>query len=1060
MKKKNFGKYSFKFDYPDLVEFQISSFDDFVSNKLNKLFADFSPIKDYSEKEFELHFKDFKFETPKLNAKEAKENNLSFEAPLKVRCSLKIKSIGEERENEVYFCDFPMITERGTFVLNGVERVLVSQLIRSPGVFFTANFFYGQKFFGAKVIPNRGAWLEIETDHNGILWIKIDRKRRVPATTLLRFFELQSDEEIINTFSKDMDGAPVNYIEETLKKDFTKNRDEAIIEIYGHLRPGDLATLENAETYLKGMFFNYQRYDLSEVGRWRMRQRLNMEGQEKITREDLLLTKEDIIATIKEIIRLNKDPEAQPDNIDHLGNRRIRTLAELLEARLRVGMLRMERIIKDRMSTVDLEEAEPRSIINPRPFSSQVKEFFTLSQLSQFMDNQNPLAELEHKRRLSAMGPGGLTRERARFDVRDVQPSHYGRICPIQTPEGQNVGLISHLALFSKLNQLGFLETPYFKVKDGKITSQAEYLNAYEEEKYVIAPATTKQDDKGVIKEKLVEARIGSKPGVIESKKVEYIDISPQQILSTASALIPFLEHDDANRALMGSNMQRQAVPCLNPEPPLVATGAEEKVARDSGQIVIAEDDGTIKEVDSTKIVLKTKKGDIEHGLLNYVRSNQYTAIHQKAVVNKGDKVKKGDILCDAASISEGQVALGKNLLCAFIPWRGANYEDALVISERVLKQDLFTSLHIEDFTCDARETKLGPEITTNDIPNVSEEKLRNLDSDGIIRIGAEVEAGDILVGKISPKGKEELTPEEMLLKKIFGEESQEIKDTSLVLSHGKRGKVIRVQVFEREKGDLLEPGVIKKIHVEIAYLRKISVGDKLAGRHGNKGVIAKVLSPAEMPFLEDGTPVDIIFNPLSVASRMNIGQIFEIHLGFAANKLGYQAICPAFDGPTEQDIKDELVKAGFSEDGKSTLYDGKTGMAFDSKITVGYMYVLKLIHMVEDKIHMRSIGPYSLITQQPLGGKAQFGGQRFGEMEVWALEGYGAAHTLQEMLTIKSDDVPGRAETYESIVKGEEIKTPHIPSSFNVLVSELKSLGLDIEVIKTEKEVQGDINN
>jgi len=1051
MKKKNFGKYSFKVKYPELIKFQIENYQEFLEKGLKELFNEFSPIKDYAEKEFELYFKDYKFDPPKYTANEAKENNLSFEAPLKVRCSLKIKSLNEEREGEVYFCDFPMITERGTFILNGVERVVVSQLIRSPGVFFNVNYFYNQKLFGAKIIPERGAWLEFETDHNGVLWVKIDRKRRVPATTLLRFFGIEATEDIKNIFEKDLEGAFIDYIEETLKKDVTKNKNEAILEIYSHLRPGDLATLDNAKSYLYNLFFNSQRYSLSEVGRWRMIQRLGLENKEKIEKEDLFLDKNDIIFTIKEIIRLNKDPQAEPDNIDHLGNRRVRTIGELLESRLRVGMIRLERNIKDRMSTVDIAEAEPKTIINTRPFASQVKEFFTLSQLSQFMDNQNPLAELEHKRRLSAMGPGGLTRERARFDVRDVQVSHYGRVCPIQTPEGQNVGLITHLALFSKINPYGFLETPYFKVEKGRVLKDIVFLNAYEEEKYVIAPATTSRDENGMIKDKVVEARIGGHPGMIEREKVNFIDVSPQQILSTSSSLIPFLEHDDANRALMGSNMQRQAVPSLGSEPPLIATGIEEVVAKNSGQIIIAEEDGVVKEVDANHIKIKTKSGEKEYNLLNFVRTNQYTAIHQKPIVKKGDKIKKGDVICDASSIKDGELSLGKNLLCAFVPWRGANYEDALIISERVLKEDYFTSLHIEDFTCDVRETKLGPEITTNDIPNVSEEKLANLDKDGIIRIGAEVKEGDILVGKISPKGKEDLTPEEMLLKKIFGEESQEIKDTSLVLPHGKRGKVIRVKVFEREKGDVLEPGIIKRVQVEIAYLRKISVGDKLAGRHGNKGVIAKILPEEEMPFLEDGTPVDIIFNPLSVASRMNIGQIFETHLGMAAKKLNYQAICPAFDGPTIEEIKEELKKAGFSETGKETLYDGRTGLPFKEKITVGYMYVMKLIHMVEDKIHMRSIGPYSLITQQPLGGKAQFGGQRFGEMEVWALEGYGAAYSLQEMLTVKSDDVPGRAETYEAIVKGEEIKTPNIPSSFNVLISELKSLGFNIELIKKE---------
>jgi len=1050
MKRKNFGKYSFKYPVPDLIKFQIESYNNFLKHGLRKLFNEFSPIKDYTEREFELYFEDYKLEEPEISAYEAKVNNLSYAAPLIVKCNLKIKSLKEEKRAEVYFCDFPLITERGTFILNGVERVIVSQIIRSPGVCFTATTFYEKKLFGAKIIPDRGAWLEFETDPKGVIWVKIDRKRRVPATTLLRVFGVETNEEIKKTFEKELEGAEIDYIKETLKKDPTKNREEAMLEIYSHLRPGDLVTIENAREYIRNLFFNKKRYDLSEVGRWHTNQRL-YQGKKDI--DSPLLTKDDIVYTIKEIINLNKNPKAQPDNVDHLGNRRVRTVAELLEARLRVAFLRMERAIKDRMSTIQPSEAEPRNIINPRPLVSLIKEFFTLSPLAQFMDNQNPLSELEHKRRLSAMGPGGLNRKRAGFEVRDVQASHYGRICPIQTPEGQNVGLITHLALFARLNPLGFLETPYFKVKDGKITSEVVYLNAHEEERYNIAPATTPHDKNGRFTQKIVEARVKGEPSVISAKKIDFIDVSPQQILSVASSLIPFLEHDDANRALMGSNMQRQAVPCVKLEPPLVATGMEEKVARDSRQVVVAEEDGEVLEVDASHITIKTKNGERKtYELLNFVRTNQYTTIQQKPIVNKGDKVKKGDILTDGPAICQGQLALGRNLLVAFMPWRGANYEDAIVLSERVLKEDIYLSCHIEDFVCDVRETKLGPEITTNDIPNVSEAKLKNLDKDGIIRIGAEVKAGDILVGKVSPKGEEELTPEEMLLRKIFGEEAKQIKDTSLTLPHGKRGKVIRVKVFDRAKGDKLEPGVIKRIQVEVAYLRKISVGDKLAGRHGNKGVISKILPEEEMPFLEDGTPVDVILNPLSVASRMNIGQILETHLGFAAKKLGYQAICPPFDGPTEEDIKKELKKAGLPEDGKVTLYDGRTGLPFPQKVTVGYMYIMKLIHMVEDKIHMRSIGPYSLITQQPLGGKAQFGGQRFGEMEVWALEGYGAAYTLQEMLTIKSDDVPGRAAAYEAIVKGQEIKTPNIPSSFNVLLAELKSLGLNVELIRQKK--------
>ena len=1050
MKKKNFGIYSFKFPYPNLIKFQLDSYENFLQNSLRNLFREFSPVKDYAGKEFELYFEKFILKDPEMTPMEAKSNNASYEAPLFVLCNLKIKNTGDSIKREVYFCDFPLITERGTFILNGVERISVYQLIRSPGVFFTINIFYGKKLAGAKIIPNRGAWLEFETDPLGVIWVKIDRKRRVPSTTLLRIFGLETNEDIKKAFEKSLEGGEIDYIEETLKKDLSRNKEEAMVEIYSHLRPGDLATLENAKEYLTGMFFNSQRYDLSEVGRWRIKQRLSQPEIKAPSQKYQLLTLEDIVLTIKEIIRLNKDPKAEPDNIDHLGNRRIRTITELLESRLRVGMLRMERIIKDRMSTIEISEAEPKNIINPRPFASQVKEFFTLSQLSQFMDNENPLAELEHKRRLSAMGPGGLTRERAGFEVRDVQPSHYGRICPIQTPEGQNVGLITHLASFAKIDRLGFILTPYFKVKDGRIIKKIEYLNAYQEEKYNIAPANTPQDSLGRILGKRIEARIKGEPGVIEAKKIDYIDVSPQQILSVAASLVPFLEHDDANRALMGSNMQRQAVPCLRPERPLVATGVEEKVARDSGQVIFAEDDGKITEVDASHIVLSTKKNTKKtYPLLNFVRSNQYTSISQRPIVVNGEKIKKGQVLADGVAIDSGELALGKNLLCAFIPWYGANYEDAIVISERLAKDDVFTSCHIEDFTCDIRETKLGPEVTTNDIPNVSETRLKNLDKEGIVRIGAEVKAGDILVGKVSPKGEEELSPEEMLLKKIFGEEAKEIKDTSLVLPHGKRGKVIRVKIFDRTKGNRLEPGVIKRIQVEIAYSRSIRVGDKLAGRHGNKGVISKILPEEEMPFLEDGRPVDIILNPLSVASRMNIGQILEVHLGFAAKKLGYQAVCPALDGPTETEIKEELRKAKIPEDGKVQLFDGRTGLPFKEKVTVGYMYMIKLIHMVEDKIHARSIGPYSLITQQPLGGKSQFGGQRFGEMEVWALEGYGAAYTLQEMLTIKSDDVPGRAATYEAIVKGEEIKTPNIPSSFNVLVSELKSLNLDVELIK-----------
>ena len=786
---------------------------------------------------------------------------------------------------------------------------------------------------------------------------------------------------------------------------------------------------------------------------------------------DRVLKLEDVTAVLKEIIRLNNDPQAEPDQIDHLGNRRVRTFNELLQNRLRIGMARMERVIKDRMSTLDIYTVTPAQLINPRPVMSVVKEFFTSSQISQFMDNENPLAELEHKRRLSATGPGGLARKRAGFEVRDVQPSHYGRICPIQTPEGPNVGLVSHLASFARINPYGFIETPYFKVEKCRVTSEVLYLSAHEEERYNIAHAGVPINEKGELVLEKVDARIKGKPGLIDRDKIDFIDVSPEQSISVATSLIPFLQNDDANRALMGSNMQRQAAPLINPEVPLVCTGIEERVARDSGQEVIAEEDGIVEEVDASHITIKIQKEPIRaagrregwspkskiqnkrYDLRTFIRTNQYTCFHQKPIVRKGQEIKKGDILADGGGISQGMLALGRNILVAFLPWRGGNFEDAILISEKVVKDDVYTSIHIENFTCDVRETKLGPEITTCDIPNVAEEKLKDLDEEGIVRVGAEVGPNDILVGKISPKGEADLTAEERLLRAIFGEKAREVKDSSLLMEHGKRGRVTGVKVFSRDLGYKLEPGVIKRIQVEVAAFRKIQAGDKLAGRHGNKGVVSKVLPEEEMPFLEDGTPVDIILNPLTVVSRMNLGQILETHLGWAAEKLGYLAVSPALAGATEKDIKEELKKAGLPEDGKIALFDGRTGLPFPKKITVGYVYMMKLIHMVEDKIHMRSIGPYSLITQQPLGGKAQFGGQRFGEMEVWALEGYGAAYTLQEMLTIKSDDVLGRAATYESILKGEEIKQPNVPASFNLLVAELKSLGLSVEVKEKPKE-------
>ena len=1066
MQVKNFTKAKVSLPLPYLVSIQKDSWRLFWERDLKELLLEISPIKDYTGKELELWFLDYKLDEPKYKTDlEAKQNNDSFEASLRVRTKLVNLKTKEIKEQEVYFTDFPLMTERGTFILNGVERVVVSQLIRSPGAFFTGQRIGGRNNFGAKIIPNRGAWLEFETEQSGAIGVRIDRRRKIMATTLLRAFGIEKEESLKETF-QDVDRGEIGYIEETLKRDTSHNQAEAFVEIYQRLRPGDLATPDTARELIENMFFNFERYDLSKVGRWRMWQRLprltpkaknsklKTKVEEEILPKDRVLKLEDVVEVVKEIIRLNNTPGAKPDQIDHLGNRRVRTLNELLQNRLRVGLMRMERIIKDRMSTLDIYSLTPTQLINPRPFMAVVKEFFTSSQMSQFMDNENPLAELEHKRRLSSTGPGGLTRERAGFEVRDVQPSHYGRICPIQTPEGPNIGLVGHMASFARINQYGFLETPYFKVEKGKVLSEIHYLSAYEEEKYNIASGAVEINEGGFIVPEKVEARIKGEPGVVEREKIDYIDVSSEQSISIATSCIPFLQNDDANRALMGSNMQRQAVPLFKPEPPLVATGVEKIVARDSGQVIVAQVDGVVTEADASRITIKPKNQKSKtYYLRTFIGTNQYTCFHQKPIVKKGKAVRKGDILTDGGAVAQGSLALGQNILVAFMPWRGGNFEDSIIISERLVKNDAYTSIHIEKFTCDVRETKLGPEVTTPDIPNVSEEKLKDLDEEGIVRIGAEVGPNDILVGKISPKGEQDLTAEERLLRAIFGEKAREVKDTSLLMEHGKRGRVVGVKVFSRELGHKLEPGVIKRIEVEVAQLREIKAGDKLAGRHGNKGVISKVLPEEEMPFMEDGTPVDIILSPMSVASRMNLGQILETHLGWAAEVLGYQAVSPALAGANETDIKKELKMAGLPEDGKITLYDGRTGVPFPQKITVGFIYMMKLIHMVEDKIHMRSIGPYSLITQQPLGGKAQFGGQRFGEMEVWALEGYGAAHTLQEMLTIKSDDVQGRAATYEAILKGEEIRNPNIPASFNLLVAELKSLGLAVEVKEKPKE-------
>lgn len=1098
---------------PNLIEVQLDSYKWFLEQGIKELLDEISPIKDFIGRDLELYFEDYYFDEPKFDETTSREKNLTYEAPLRARVKLVNRRTGEEKEQDIYLGDLPIMNQRGTFVINGIERVVVSQLVRSAGAFFTSEYYRGRRYYGAKLIPNRGAWLEFETDTNNVIWVKIDRKRKVAATSLLRAFGYATDEEIIPLF-KDVDVHPTNqYIESTLNKDAAHNQDDGLIEVYKRIRPGDLATPDNAKSLIHSMFFNFDRYDLGKVGRYKFNLRFDLntskDGIEKD--ENRILRPEDIVLIMREIIKLNISQD-EPDDVDHLGNRRVRAVGELVQSRFRIGLARMERIVKDRMSTMDVSLLTPGKLINARPIIGAVREFFMSSQLSQFMDQVNPLAELEHKRRLSSMGPGGLSRERAGFEVRDVHPTHYGRICPIATPEGPNIGLIGHLASYAKINEYGFIETPYRKVisnpaNDGKssageilredikddngsviaeqgvkitkelaqklskisnmekvpvkprVTNQIEYLNAFREEKSITTSATTSIEKDGYFLADQADARKHGEPSVVPVHEIDYMDVASKQIVSVATSLIPFLEHDDTVRALMGTNMQRQAVPCVKADAPIVGTGVEARAARDSGHLILAPADGEITFVDSARIIMTDKKGqEYEYVLNKFLRSNASTCLNQRPVVSLGQKVKLGDILADGESMDRGELALGQNILVAFMSWEGFNYEDAVIISERLVRDDRYTSVNIEHWQVDVRDTKLGPEVVTCDIPNVSEEKLKNLDENGIVRIGAEVSSGDILVGKITPKGETELSAEEKLLRAIFGEKARDVRDSSLYLEHGEHGKVVDIKIFSREEGDKLPPGVIKTIQVSVADLRKIQVGDKLAGRHGNKGVISKVVPIEDMPFLEDGTPIDMILSPLGVVSRMNLGQILETHLGLAANALGYRVATPVLDGVPEQIIKQELVRAGFPEDGQITVFDGRSGEPFDHKATVGYIYMLKLNHMVEDKIHQRSIGPYSLITQQPLGGKAQFGGQRFGEMEVWALEAYGAAHTLQEILTIKSDDVPGRSKAYESIIKGEEIKKLNIPESFNVLVRELKGLGLDVELLKDGKRIDGSI--
>ncbi len=1043
--KKYFSRYKKPLvEFPNLIEAQVKSFKWLVETGIGEVFKEFSPISDYSLKKFQLEFTSFSLSESKISENDSKINKTSYQGLLKARIKLTNKILGTIKEQEIFMSEFPLMTPHGTFIINGVERVIVPQLARSFGVFFTESEIKGNRYFGAKIIPARGVWIEIESEADGGIYIRIDKKRKFPATALLRAMGYETNEMILKAFAQNSIAEEI--IKICLEKDGIKSLNDSYIEIYKRLRDGDMATADNAKEFINSLFTS-ERYDLSPVGRFRFNQRFQKPmDEEALARRTI--SREDMVTVITNIIVLNNTPGSKSDDIDHLGQRRVRFVGEILQQKVRTGMMQIKRNIQDRMSIIDVDTAMPIQIINQRPLQARIKEFFTTNQLSQFMGQENVLAEIEHIRLLSALGPGGLTRERAGLEVRDVHPSHYGRICPIQTPEGPNIGLIVHLSTYARVNDFGIIETPYIKVKNGKITGEVVYLNALEEEKYNIAHAGTHYDEHGKIIEEKAEARIKTEPGTISRDQVDFIDVATNQAFSIATSMIPFLEHNNANRALMGSNMQKQAVPCVFPEAPLVATGVEELASRDSGRLIIAEMDGIVSYLDAKKIVVKGKK-ELTYNLINFLRNNNFSVFHQRPLVNVGDKIKKGDILADTNSTVDGQISLGQNIFVAFLSWFGSTYEDAIIVSERLVKKSKFTSVYLEEFICVVRDTKLGPEITTRDIPNVGELKLKDLDEDGIIRIGAEVRENDILVGKITPKGETELTPEERLLRSIFAEKARDVKDTSLRMEHGKRGRIIGVKIFSRDLGHTLEAGIIKKIVIEIAQIRNISVGDKLSGRHGNKGVISTILPEEDMPYTADGTPIDIILSPLGVPSRMNLGQILEMHLGMAANSLGYQAIVPPFLGAEHNEIKEELKKAELPENGKLKLFDGRTGEAFQQDIAVGYMYMLKLHHMVEDKIHMRSIGPYSLITQQPLGGKAQGGGQRFGEMEVWALEGYGAAYTLREMLTIKSDDILGRSQTFDSIIKNETIRPPNSPASFNVLLNYLRGLALDVDLKK-----------
>ncbi|AYO29409.1 DNA-directed RNA polymerase subunit beta [Biomaibacter acetigenes] len=1119
----SFSKIEEVMSMPDLIEIQKDSYKWFLDEGLAEVFKDISPIEDFTGN-LVLEFIDYTLENnPKYSVDECRERDVTYAVPLKVKVRLINKETGEVKEQEVFMGDFPLMTENGTFIINGAERVIVSQLVRSPGVYFDRQRDKnGRDLFAGTIIPNRGAWLEMETDSNEVIYVRVDRTRKVPITTLLRALGYGSNSQIMELLGED------EKILRTFEKDNTENQNEALLEIYKRLRPGEPPTVENARALLESLFFDPKRYDLAHVGRYKFNKKLRLRNRivgkisaenvedpktgeivlkkgERITRKmaetleslkikeikvlvvedraesrekavkvisngysddsrdgfstEKHITVEDIVASINYLLNLSYGI-GDIDDIDHLGNRRLRSVGELLQNQFRIGLARMERVVKERMTIQDVDTITPQGLINIRPVVAAIKEFFGSSQLSQFMDQTNPLAELTHKRRLSALGPGGLSRERAGFEVRDVHHSHYGRMCPIETPEGPNIGLIGSLSTYARVNQYGFIETPYRKVdkERGVVTDEVEYLTADEEEAFIIAQANAPLDEEGRFIQKRITARHREETVVVPAEDVDYMDVSPKQLVSVATAMIPFLEHDDANRALMGSNMQRQAVPLLITDAPLVGTGIEYKAAVDSGVMILARNEGVVERVTGREIEVRR---DIDGGLDVYkvhkfMRSNQGTCINQRPIVKKGQRVTKGQPIADGPSTDHGELALGRNVLVAFMPWEGYNYEDAILLSERLVKDDVFTSIHIEQYEAEARDTKLGPEEITRDVPNVGEEALKDLDERGIIRIGAEVRAGDILVGKVTPKGETELTAEERLLRAIFGEKAREVRDTSLRVPHGEYGIVVDVKVFTRENGDELPPGVNEMVRVYIAQKRKISEGDKMAGRHGNKGVISRILPVEDMPFLPDGTPVDIVLNPLGVPSRMNIGQVLETHLGWAAKALGWYVATPVFDGAREEEIIETLKKAGLPEDGKTNLRDGRSGEYFDRRVTVGYMYMLKLAHLVDDKIHARSTGPYSLVTQQPLGGKAQFGGQRFGEMEVWALEAYGASFTLQELLTVKSDDVLGRVKTYEAIVKGENVPEPGIPEAFKVLIKELQSLCLDVKILSEDaKEIE-----